>query len=73
MISESRQASVRPEPPTEDRWNRDGEPAPKFKAVTRTNVSSQPEWELLDPEIREGIEVVDALQEDDRILRAYLR
>ena len=30
----------------------------RFKAVTRTNVSSQPEWELLDPEIREGVEVV---------------
>ena len=33
----------------------------RFKAVTRTNVTSCPEWEHLDPEIREGIEVVSAV------------
>ena len=33
----------------------------RFKAVTRTNVSATPEWESLDPDLREGLEVVSAV------------
>ena len=33
------------------------DPAPKFQAVIRSNVEKTPQWESLDPELREGIEV----------------
>ena len=34
------------------------DPAPKFQAVIRSNVEKTPQWESLDPELREGIEVL---------------
>ncbi|MEO1597311.1 MAG: lysine 2,3-aminomutase [Planctomycetota bacterium] len=34
------------------------DPAPKFQAVIRSNVEKTPQWASLDPEIREGIEVL---------------
>ena len=33
----------------------------RFKAVTRSNITASPEWENLDSDIREGIEVVSAV------------
>ncbi|MFM1832928.1 MAG: hypothetical protein RLZZ461_1244, partial [Planctomycetota bacterium] len=30
----------------------------RFQPVTRGNVAKQPEWDLLDADIREGVEVV---------------
>ena len=34
------------------------DPAPKFQAVIRSNVEKTPQWASLDPELREGIEVL---------------
>ena len=33
----------------------------RFKAVTRSNVAQTPEWEGLDPDLRDGIEVISAV------------
>ncbi|MCP4742179.1 MAG: hypothetical protein GY885_06400, partial [Phycisphaeraceae bacterium] len=33
----------------------------RFKAITKSNVASTPEWEGLDPDLRAGIEVVSAV------------
>ena len=61
MISENRQAALRPVDAAGDRQVADFETPQKFKAVTRTNVSACPEWDSLDDDLREGIEVVSAV------------
>ena len=59
MIQESTQPN-RPQPAASEPADRPGETFEpvRFRPVTRGNIAKQPEWDLLDAELREGIEVV---------------
>ena len=77
MISNSRKATARPQvdrpgrpertkdqgdlPERPDRTKVEHEAPPRLKAVTRSKVDATPEWESLDSDLREGIEVVSAV------------